>query len=60
LSTPEKFSNEYEMIANVLIPFFFKEEYPDPCFVYTNTCSDVTNAVEELPIVNKQFSGEAP
>ena len=60
LSTPEKFSNEYEMIANVLIPFFFKEEYPDPCFVYTSTCSDVTNAVEELPIVNKQFSGEAP
>lgn len=60
LSTPEKFSNVYEMIGNVLIPFFFKEEYPDPCFLYTNTCSDVTESVDELSILNGKFSGEAP
>lgn len=60
LKTPEGFHNVYEMIGDVLIPFFFKEEYPDPCFVYTSGCSDVINALEPLAIVNDKFSGEAP
>lgn len=60
LKTPEHFSNVYEQIGDVLIPFFFKEEYPDPCFFYTNTCSDVLNSVDKLAILNNSYGGSAP
>jgi hypothetical protein len=34
LKNPKKFSDNYMTIGDVLIPFFFKEEYPDPEFLY--------------------------
>lgn len=34
LKVPKKFSEGYESIGDLLIPFFFKEEYPDRYAVY--------------------------
>lgn len=31
---PSRFKSQYQDIGNVLIPFFFKEEYPDRFFLY--------------------------
>ena len=31
---PARFEESYEKIGNVLIPFFFKEEFPDTYFIY--------------------------
>lgn len=36
LKTPKSFSDSYMTIGDVLIPFFFKEEYPDPQFLYSS------------------------
>lgn len=34
LKAPKSFSDRFATIGDVLIPFFFKEEYPDPLFIY--------------------------
>lgn len=34
LKAPKSFSDRFATIGDVLIPFFFKEEYPDPMFIY--------------------------
>jgi hypothetical protein len=34
LKVPKQFSDGYESIGDLLIPFFFKEEYPDRYAVY--------------------------
>jgi hypothetical protein len=60
LNTPQAFENVYAMIGDVLIPFFFKEEYPDPCFLYTSLCSDVLEASDPLAILNEKYGGKAP
>lgn len=33
---PQRFDDVYQSIGNVLIPFYFKEEYPDRYFLYPN------------------------
>jgi hypothetical protein len=33
---PPRFKDVYQDIGNVLIPFYFKEEYPDRCYLYPN------------------------
>lgn len=33
---PSRFNDVYQNIGNVLIPFYFKEEYPDRYFLYPN------------------------
>lgn len=35
MKTPKSFSDNYMTIGDVLIPFFFKQQYPDPCGVYS-------------------------
>lgn len=40
LKTPASFKERYMNIGDVLIPFFFKEEYPDPQFLYTSMWSN--------------------
>ncbi len=34
LKAPKSFTDEFMSIGDVLIPFFFKEQYPDPFFIY--------------------------
>ena len=34
--SPARFDEKYQNIGNVLIPFYFKEEYPDRYFFYPN------------------------
>lgn len=60
LKTPDKFSDVYQKIGDVLIPFFFKEEYPDPSFLYTSICSNLKNPKTDNPIYNQVYGGEAP
>lgn len=43
LKTPKEFNEIYDSIGDVLIPFFFKEELPDPLFIYTTGAKDNSN-----------------
>lgn len=60
LKTPSRFTEIYQNIGDVLIPFFFKEEYPDPCFFYTSVCSNTLKPKHENSIYNQVYGGEAP
>ena len=60
LKTPERFKNEYQTIGDVLIPFFFKEEYPDPSFLYTSLNPTHAKLTIDNPIYNQVYGGEAP
>lgn len=40
LKTPKSFAEAFESIGDVLVPFFFKEEYPDRCFLYPSMWID--------------------
>lgn len=61
LKAPKSFSDRFATIGDVLIPFFFKEEYPDPMFIYPTIWqkssqddkkSDVTTAGQPtLPVM---------
>lgn len=46
LKTPAGFKERYMNIGDVLIPFFFKEEYPDPQFMYASTWTNGEKASE--------------
>ena len=65
LKTPEYFNTIYDGIGDVLIPFFFKEELPDPMFVYTSCVqqeskesgenSKPTNFWDQVKQITKNF-----
>ena len=43
---PKSFSDEYMTIGDVLIPFFFKEEYPDPYRLYGSVWTKGENLID--------------
>ena len=43
LKTPTEFTEVYSTIGDVLIPFFFKEELPDPLYIYTTGAQQANN-----------------
>lgn len=56
LKNPKKFSDNYMTIGDVLIPFFFKEEYPDPEFLYPS----LWNSIEQKPAANDNKTDVTP
>ena len=52
LKTPTEFTEVYSTIGDVLIPFFFKEELPDPLFIYTSCANNNTKTTQPA---NKSF-----
>lgn len=52
LKTPDYFKDIYDHIGDVLIPFFFKEELPDPLFIYTSCANNNTKTSQSS---NKSF-----
>ena len=50
---PQRFDDVYQSIGNVLIPFYFKEEYPDRYFLYPNLwkngVSSESNETQDSP-----------
>ena len=59
--SPSRFDEKYQNIGNVLIPFYFKEEYPDCYFLYPslwkngnyNSVAENTNEASEDTFANK-------
>lgn len=52
LKTPKAFSDAFETIGDVLVPFFFKEEYPDRCFLYPSIWIDSEAAATQASTTN--------
>lgn len=55
---PTRFKEQYQDIGNVLIPFYFKEEYPDRYFLYTNLWKNGndSNQIDEVATVQPSSS----
>lgn len=60
---PTRFKEQYQDIGNVLIPFYFKEEYPDRYFLYTNLWKngqDTNQINEAAPVQSAPAASTQP
>jgi hypothetical protein len=58
LKTPKEFDEIYDSIGDVLIPFFFKEELPDPLFIYTTGAKNDSNKTTQEETTLEDFKND--